>query len=97
MRLRVFDYYETGDAEILSRFDQLEADFFKELSEARQAINSADRKQLVGEIEQVTVQFVGVFKNELVPAKQQVKTIIVNELDQYGPAASEALRRAIVG
>jgi len=97
MRLRVFDYYDTGNDEILSRFEQLESDFLIELSDARQAIDNADRTRLVGEIEQATLQFVGAFKNELVPAKQQVKSIIANELDQYGPEASEALRRAIDG
>ncbi len=97
MRLRVFDYYDTGDDEILSRFDQLESDFFDELSGAQQAIDSEERTALVGEIEQATLEFVGVFKNELVPAKQQVKSIIANELDEYGPSASEALRRAIDG
>lgn len=97
MRLRVFDYYDTGNDEILSRFEQLESEFFNELSEARQEIHSADRIKLVDEIEQATLQFVTVFKNELVPAKQQVKNIIANELDQYGPEASEALRRAIDG
>ncbi|MCR8915696.1 methyl-accepting chemotaxis protein [Marinobacter panjinensis] len=97
MRLRVFDYYDTGNDDILSRFEQLESDFLKELSDARKAIDNAERTQLVGEIEQTTLQFVGVFKNELVPAKQQVKSIIANELDQYGPDASEALRRAIDG
>lgn len=97
MRLRVFDYYDTGNDEILSRFDQLESDFFDELSGARQAIDSEDRTALVGEIEQATLEFVDVFKSELVPAKQQVKSIIADELDEYGPSASEALRRAIDG
>ncbi len=97
MRLGVLEYYDTGNDEILSHFDQFEADFFNELSGAEQAIDSADRVQLVGEIEQATLEFVDVFENELVPAKQQVKSIIANELDQYGPNASEALRRAIDG
>lgn len=97
MRLRVYDYYATGDEETLARFDQMESDFFSELTDARQAINSADRDALVSDIEQATRQYVDIFKGELVPAKQQVKTIIANELDQYGPNASQALRRAIDG
>ena len=97
MRLGVFDYYATGNDEILPRFEQLESEFFSELSGAQEAIHSDDRTQLVGEIEQATLQYVNVFKNELVPAKQQVKRIIAEELDQYGPKASEALRRAIDG
>lgn len=97
MRLGVFDYYDIGDSDILSRFEQLESDFLLELSDARQAIDNVDRTRLIKEIEQATLQFVGVFKNELVPAKQQVQSIIANELDQYGPEASEALRRAIDG
>jgi methyl-accepting chemotaxis protein len=97
MRLRVFDYYATGNEDILARFEQLETDFFRELSAAQQTIKSADRVQLVAEIEEATLQYANVFKSELVPAKQQVKNIIANELDQYGPTASEALRRAIDG
>ncbi|MDF0750522.1 methyl-accepting chemotaxis protein [Marinobacter sp. 71-i] len=97
MRLGVLDYYATGNNEILPRFEQLESEFFSELSDAQEAIHSDDRTQLVGEIEQATLQYVNVFKNELVPAKQQVKSIIANELDLYGPKASEALRRAIDG
>jgi len=97
MRLRVFDYYATGNEDILARFEQLETDFFRELSAAQQTIQSAARVQLVAEIEEATLQYANVFKSELVPAKQQVKNIIANELDQYGPTASEALRRAIDG
>ena len=97
MRLRVFDYYATGNEDILARFEQLETDFFRELSAAQQTIKSADRVQLVAEIEEATLQYANVFKSELVPAKQQVKNIIADELDQYGPTASEALRRAIDG
>jgi len=97
MRLRVFDYYATGNEDILARFEQLETDFFRELSAAQQTIKSAARVQLVAEIEEATLQYANVFKSELVPAKQQVKNIIADELDQYGPTASEALRRAIDG
>jgi len=73
MRLRVFDYYATGNEDILARFKQLETDFFSELSAAQQTIKSTDRVQLVAEIEEATLQYANVFKNELVPAKQQVK------------------------
>jgi len=52
MRLRVFDYYATGNEDILARFEQLETDFFRELSAAQQTIKSADRVQLVAEIEE---------------------------------------------
>lgn len=97
MRLRVVDFYVSGNEETLSRFEQLESDFFTELSEARQAIDDPDRKQLVSDIEQATLQYVDIFRNELVPAKQRVQSIITNELDEYGPAASESLRRAIDG
>ncbi|WP_421910758.1 HAMP domain-containing methyl-accepting chemotaxis protein [Marinobacter sp.] len=97
MRLGVFDYYATGNEDILARFKKLETDFFGELSAAQQTIKSTDRVQLVAEIEEATLQYANVFNNELVPAKQQVKNIIANELDQYGPTASEALRRAMDG
>ena len=97
MRLGVFDYYATGNEDILARFKQLETDFFSELSAAQQTIKSTNRVQLVAEIEEATLQYANVFNNELVPTKQQVKNIIANELDQYGPTASEALRRAMDG
>jgi methyl-accepting chemotaxis protein len=97
MRLWVFDYYVSGDDEILSRFKQLESDFFTETSDAQKSMLNSDRKQLVDDIEQATLRYVDIFNNELVPAKQQVQNIIANELNVYGPAASEALQRAIDG
>ena len=63
MRLRVFDYYATGNEDILARFEQLETDFFRELSAAQQTIKSADRVQLVAEIEEATLQYANVFKS----------------------------------
>ena len=97
MRLRVSEYYTTGDDEILAHFEKIESDFFNELSGARESIGSSARSQLVSDIQQATQQYVTTFKTDLVPARQQVKNIIANELDQYGPNASQALRRAIDG
>ncbi|MDL0433483.1 methyl-accepting chemotaxis protein [Marinobacter sp. TBZ242] len=97
MRLWVFDFYSTGDDEILTRFDQLESDFFSELSDASQTIGDPERAQLVNKIQQSTLEYVDAFRNELVPAKQQVKDIVANRIDKYGPVASESLRRAIDG
>lgn len=97
LRLWVFDYYATGDEEILSRFEQLESEFFEDLSTAQRDIQAPERVRLVQEIEQATSQYVGIFKSQLVPAKQQVQRIVADELDQYGPTASKALRRAIDG
>lgn len=97
MRLWVFDYYATGNDEILSRFGQLESDFFTRISDAQKNMLNADRKQLVGDIKQATLRYVDIFKNELVPAKQQVQNIIANELNKYGPTASQALRGAMDG
>jgi methyl-accepting chemotaxis protein len=97
MRLAVSEYYATGDDDLLPRFEKIETDFFSELSGARESISSSARLKLVVDIQKATEQYVTTFKNELVPAKQQVKKIIADELDQYGPAASQALRRAIDG
>tara|TARA_R110002095_G_scaffold213908_1_gene205167 strand:+ start:563 stop:2563 length:2001 start_codon:yes stop_codon:yes gene_type:complete len=97
MRLWVFDYYVTGNDEILSRFERLESEFFSGISVGQKNMLNSDRKQLVDEIEQATSRYIDIFKAELVPAKQQVQRIITNELDKYGPTASEALRRAIDG
>jgi methyl-accepting chemotaxis protein len=97
MRLAVSEYYATGDDDLLPRFAQIETDFFGELSRARESISSPARLKLVTDVQKATEQYVATFKDELVPAKQQVKNIIATELDQYGPAASQALRRAIDG
>ncbi|PHQ27510.1 chemotaxis protein [Marinobacter guineae] len=97
LRLWVFDYYATGNQETLSRLEQLESEFFNDLANAQANIRAPERIGLVKEIEQATTRYVGIFKEELVPAKQQVQRIVAEELDEYGPAASEALRRAIDG
>ena len=97
LRLWVFDYYDTGNEQILSRLEQLESDFSNDLANAQANIQAPERLRLVKEIEQATSRYVGIFKEALVPAKQQVQRIVAEELDQYGPAASEALRRAIDG
>lgn len=97
LRLWVFDYYATGNQETLSRLEQLESEFFNDLANAQANIRAPERIGLVKEIEQATTRYVGIFEEELVPAKQQVQRIVAEELDKYGPAASEALRRAIDG
>lgn len=97
LRLWVFDYYATGNQETLSRLEQLESEFFNDLANAQASIRAPERIGLVKEIEQATTRYVGIFEEELVPAKQQVQRIVAEELDEYGPAASEALRRAIDG
>ena len=97
LRLWVFDYYATGNEEILSRLKHLESEFFNDLANAQANIQAPERIRLVREIEQATSRYVGFFEEELVPAKQQVQRIVAEELDQYGPAASKALRRAMDG
>lgn len=97
MRLSVFDFYATGNEDVLSHFEQLESAFFSGMSDAQKNIQNSDRKQLVDEIAQATSRYVDIFKTELVPAKQQVQRIIADELDKYGPTASKALRSAIDG
>lgn len=97
LRLWVFDYYATGNDDILSRFEELEAEFFSELETARNNIQAPERVALIEQVEQATSKFVSVFKEDLVPAKQEVRRVVVEELDEYGPTASEALRRAIDG
>ncbi|MBC7182615.1 MAG: methyl-accepting chemotaxis protein, partial [Marinobacter sp.] len=78
-------------------FQRLESEFFADLENARASIDAEGRLQLVNQIEQATREFVGIFKEELVPAKQQVLRLVAEELDEYGPEASQALRRAIDG
>jgi methyl-accepting chemotaxis protein len=97
LRLRVFDYFATGNEETLAEFQKLESEFFAELENARAGIDAEKRLRLINQIEQASREFVSVFKEELVPAKQQVLRIVSEELDEYGPDASQALRRAIDG
>ncbi|WP_235937482.1 methyl-accepting chemotaxis protein [Marinobacter caseinilyticus] len=97
MRLRVFDYYSTGNEELLTTFQELEEEFSRNIENAQENIQNPERARLVDDIEQATVQYVDAFKNELVPAKKRVLSIIRNELDIYGPSASEALRMALNG
>lgn len=97
MRLRVFDYYSTGNEELLSSFAELENEFEESMASAQEDIGDPERAQLVDDIESATRQYAAAFKNELVPAKKQVRSIIQEELDVHGPNASKALRRALDG
>ncbi|MDX1634599.1 MAG: methyl-accepting chemotaxis protein [Marinobacter sp.] len=97
LRLQAFDYYQTGNEDILARFQQLESELLAELERARSNLQAPDRVRQVDQIEQATLQYARIFRDELVPAKQQVQRIVAEQLDEYGPAASEALRRAIDG
>lgn len=97
MRLRVFDYYSTGNEELLADFEGLEAEFAEGIADAQDNITDEELVSLIDEIDQATSRYVDAFKNELVPAKKTVLAIISNELDEYGPNASKALRRALDG
>lgn len=97
MRLRVFDYYSTGNNALLSAFDQLEEDFSARMQVAQENIQNPERAQLVDDIDSTMRLYIAAFKNELVPAKKQVLSIIRDELDVSGPNASNALRRALDG
>ncbi len=97
MRLRVFDYYSTGNEDLLASFSELEAEFEQSMQNAQDNIQDPERAQLVDNIESATREYADAFKNELVPAKKQVLAIIEKELDVHGPNASKALRRALDG
>ncbi len=97
LRLQAFDYYQTGNEDILARFQQLESELLAELERARSNLQAPERVRQVDQIEQATLQYARIFRDELVPVKPQVQRIVAEQLDEYGPAASEALRRAIDG
>ncbi|MEA1082137.1 methyl-accepting chemotaxis protein [Marinobacter qingdaonensis] len=67
------------------------------MTDAQENIQDPERAALVDQIESATRDYVDAFRNELVPAKQQVLAIIKNELDVHGPEATDALRRALDG
>lgn len=97
MRLRVFDYFSTGNEDLLSSFAELEAEFEQGMTDAQDNIQDPERAELVDQIESATRDYADAFKNELVPAKKQVLAIIQKELDVHGPEATDALRRALDG
>lgn len=97
MRLRAFDYYSSGNDSFLASFDELNAEFGKVMARAQKEIQDPEREKLVDNIEKTAQQYVEAFKTQLVPAKQRVLSIIANELDEYGPNASEALEYALDG
>ncbi len=97
MRLRVFDYFSTGNEDLLSSFAELEAEFEQGMADAQDNIQDPARAELVDQIESATRDYADAFKNELVPAKKQVLAIIQKELDVHGPDATDALRRALDG
>jgi methyl-accepting chemotaxis protein len=97
MRLRVFDYFSTGDEETLSYFDELEGEFDEVMARAQENIQDPDAAKLVDRINSSTGEYISAFKNELVPAKRQVLSIIKDELDVHGPNATKALRMALNG
>lgn len=97
MRLRVFDYFSTGNEEILERFDEMETDFRAVMAKAQEDIQEPERASLVDRIEDTTNQYIDAFRNVLVPAKRQVLSIIADQLDVHGPNATKALRLALNG
>ena len=97
MRLRVFDYFSTGNEETLERFDEMETDFRAVMAKAQEDIQEPERASLVDRIEGTTNQYIEAFRNELVPAKRQVLSIIAEQLDVHGPNATKALRLALNG
>jgi len=97
MRLRVFDYFSTGNEEILERFDEMETDFRAVMAKAQEDIQEPERASLVDRIEDTTNQYIDAFRNVLVPAKRQVLSIIAEQLDVHGPNATKALRLALNG
>lgn len=97
MRLRVFDYFSTGNEETLERFDEMETDFRTVMAKAQEDIQEPERASLVDRIEDTTNQYIDAFRNVLVPAKRQVLSIIAEQLDVHGPNATKALRLALNG
>lgn len=97
MRLRVFDYFSTGNEKTLERFGESEADFRAVMAKAQEDIQEPERAKLVDRIEETTNQYIESFRNELVPAKRQVLSIIDEKLDVHGPNATKALRLALNG
>jgi len=97
MRLRVFDYFSTGNEKTLERFDEMETDFRAVMAKAQEDIQEPERASLVDRIEGTTNQYIEAFRNELVPAKRQVLNIIAEQLDVHGPNATKALRLALSG
>ncbi len=97
MRLRVFDYFSTGNEKTLERFDEMETDFRAVMAKAQEDIQEPERASLVDRIEGTTNQYIEAFRNELVPAKRQVLNIIAEQLDVHGPNATKALRLALNG
>jgi methyl-accepting chemotaxis protein len=97
MRLRVFDYFSTGNEKTLERFDEMETDFRAVMAKAQEDIQEPERASLVDRIEGTTNQYIEAFRNELVPAKRQVLSIIAEQLDVHGPNATKALRLALNG
>ncbi len=97
MRLRVFDYFSTGNEETLERFDEMETDFRAVMAKAQEDIQEPERASLVDRIEDTTNQYIESFRNVLVPAKRQVLSIIAEQLDVHGPNATKALRLALNG
>lgn len=97
MRLRVFDYFSTGNEKTIERFDEMETDFKAVMSKAQEDIQEPERAKLVDQIEETTNQYIDAFRNELVPAKRQVLSIIAEKLDVHGPNATKALRLALNG
>ena len=97
MRLRVFDYFSTGNEETLERFDEMETDFRAVMAKAQEDIQEPERASLVDRIEDTTNQYIDAFRNVLVPAKRQVLSIIAEQLDVHGPNATKALRLALNG
>ncbi|WP_257900119.1 methyl-accepting chemotaxis protein [Marinobacter sp. F4206] len=97
MRLRVADFFSTGNEKVLGRFDEQEARFNEVMARAQDDIREPEAAKLVDRIESTTMNYIAAFRNELVPAKRRVLAIIDEELDEHGPNATKAIRLALNG
>ncbi|HET8848919.1 MAG TPA: methyl-accepting chemotaxis protein [Marinobacter sp.] len=94
LRLRVFDFTRSGDAQALERYQALLHELQEGVDRAQTSIQNPERAALVDQIDESLRQYNDLFTNTLVPAKQAM-IVIRDELDLIGQRAAKDLTSAL--
>ncbi|MCR4510250.1 methyl-accepting chemotaxis protein [Pseudomonas sp. 32.2.56] len=91
LQLSVSQYARSGEPGAESLIAELDRSLGAALQEAESRLNDAEQQRLLASIQQLHVQYSGLFRERLVPLSQQRQALISGELSEHGPAIEQAL------
>ena len=91
LQLSVSQYARSGEPGAESLIAELDRSLGAALQEAESRLNDAEQQRLLASIQQLHVQYSGLFRERLVPLSQQRQALISGELSEHGPAIDQAL------